>query len=339
MLRLFEGRDEPLEIVLQPEPAPEPLASPTRADEPPPEPSPEPVPAPKPLASQTRADEPAPEPERASAVASAQIIAFSSAMGSPGKTSLCINVAFELASAGKRVGLVDFDLASPSLLTALNQDSITAGLAGVKRLASQGRLFAEDLHRFLMVLNYDGVKLTVLPGAVGLGDSEPRGSSWIEVADQLIDKMGGAFDYVLFDLPSLVVQPQLVAHVLNLADFGFAVSGADPVSVERWLWFKAQLEALGVRETPALVVNQVRDSVLGGNAKGQLADTFERVAKTDVISFIAQDHNAFDLALREGLPLQLAKKASPARHAISMLVRQGILNQRSRLDWRVARLG
>ncbi|MEO0024960.1 MAG: hypothetical protein RL196_1401 [Actinomycetota bacterium] len=270
----------------------------------------------------------------------AKTIAFSGAAGSPGKTSLCINVAYELAAAGKKVAVVDFDLSSPSLLTALNQDSITAGLAGVRRLALQGRFFSEDLSRLLMVLNFDGVRLSVLPGmAKKILNSPLIDNSWLQITDELLALLRQDFDYVVIDLPDLATEPSLIVHLLNRVDYGFAVSAADPVSVERWLWFKTQLDSLGVIETPALVVNQVRDSVLGSNARGQLSDTFERVAKTEVACFIAQDAAAFDLAMREGLPLQLAKKASPARHAISMLVRQGILNQRSRLDWRVARLG
>jgi MinD-like ATPase involved in chromosome partitioning or flagellar assembly len=271
--------------------------------------------------------------------AGAKTIAFSGAAGSPGKTTLCINVAYELAAAGKRVAVVDFDLSSPSLLTALNQDSITAGLAGVRRLAFQGRFLSDDLSRFLMVLNFDGVRLAVLPGLAKTLNSPSNDISWRQVADELLALLRQDFDYVVIDLPDLAAEPSLVVHLLNSVDYGFAVSAADPVSVERWLWFKTQLDSLGVIETPVLVVNQVRDSVLGSNARAQLADTFERVAKTEVACFIAQDSTGFDLAMREGLPLQLAKKASPARHSISMLVRQGILNQRSRLDWRVARLG
>jgi Mrp family chromosome partitioning ATPase len=93
-----------------------------------------------------------------------QVIAFCSAGGSVGKTSVAINVAFELASAGHTVALFDLDVGAPSLLAALNQDSITAGFAGVSRLVGQGRFFETDMSRFLMVLNYEGVRITVLPG-------------------------------------------------------------------------------------------------------------------------------------------------------------------------------
>ena len=111
------------------------------------------------------------------------------------------------------------------------------------------------------------------------------------------------------------------------------------MSIKRYLWFQEQLRKFELKNQPHLIVNRVRDSVLGANAKRQIADTFERVSQTDVTAFVPEDSAAFDLALREGLPLQLVKKASPARHAISMLVRQGILGQRSQLDWRVARNG
>ena len=106
-----------------------------------------------------------PSPTRTSGAKSPrQVIAFCGASGSVGKTSVSINVAFELAAAGFRVALLDLDLMAPSLLATLNQDAITAGLSGVFRLVNQGRFSADDLDRFLMVLNFDGVRLSILPG-------------------------------------------------------------------------------------------------------------------------------------------------------------------------------
>jgi MinD-like ATPase involved in chromosome partitioning or flagellar assembly len=146
-------------------------------------------------------------------------------------------------------------------------------------------------------------------------------------------------DYVILDLPDLTIAAEVARAGLMASDLSFAVCGADPVGVQRYLWLQTRLKDLALHQEPQLVVNRVRDSVLGANAKRQLADTFERVAKTEVTAFVPDDPVVFDVSLREGLPIQLAKKSSPARHAISMFVRQGILGQRSQLDWRVARNG
>jgi MinD-like ATPase involved in chromosome partitioning or flagellar assembly len=254
-----------------------------------------------------------------------------------GKTSIAINVAFELATAGHRVAMLDLDVSAPSLLTALNQDAITAGLSGVHRLVGQGRFFADDLSRFMMVLNFDGVRVSVLPGlGVAAQPFAPVGDL-AKTVRTAIDSAEA--DYVVLDLPSISSAPEVATAALQLADLSFSICNADPIGVQRQLWLQNQLEHLALPNQPQLVVNRLRDSVLGSNAKRQIADTFERVAKTEVVAFVPDDPAVFDLALREGLPLQLVKKASPARHAISMFVRQGILGQRSQLDWRVARNG
>jgi Mrp family chromosome partitioning ATPase len=334
VIRLFEGREaEPHnQDVLAPwvEPEPEPLPEPAPLPELEPEPEPEPTAI--------------LEPDRAAHAKQAaidrrpkQVIAFCSAVGSVGKTSVAINVAFELASAGHRVALFDLDVCAPSLLAALNQDSITAGLAGVSRLVGQSRFFASDLTRFMMVLNFDGVRVTILPG-LGVPVLDAHDSkAFAEVARLAIDAVEA--DYVIIDLPSLASAPEVVRAGLEASHLSFAICSADPVGVQRYLWLQTGLQEFGLRIEPQLIVNRVRDSVLGANAKRQLADTFERIAKTEVTAFVPDDPAVFDIALREGLPLQLAKKASPARHAISMFVRQGILGQRSQLDWRVARNG
>ncbi len=267
----------------------------------------------------------------------ARVVAFCSAIGSVGKTTMAINVAFELATAGHKVAVLDFDICAPSLLTSLNQEAITAGLSGAHRLVGQGRFFASDLNRFMMVLNFDGVRVSVLPGlgvpfelGASAGDLAPTVRRIIETSDA---------DYVVLDLPNISSAPEVAAAALSMADLSFSICTADPIGVQRQLWLQNQLKHLGLPNEPQLIVNRVRDSVLGANAKRQLADTFERISKTEVVAFVPDDPPVFDIALREGLPLRLAKKASPARHAISMFVRQGILGQRSQLDWRVARNG
>jgi MinD-like ATPase involved in chromosome partitioning or flagellar assembly len=239
--------------------------------------------------------------------------------------------------AGHKVALLDLDVCAPSLLASLNQDAITAGLAGVRRLVGQQRFAHADLIRLMMVLNFDGVRISVLPGLGAPVASVDEANAMAQVVREAVEAVDA--DYVILDLPDLAGAPEVPRAGLISADLSFAVCTAAPVGVQRYLWLQAQLNELGLPTEPQVVVNRVRDSVLGSNAKRQLADTFERVAKTVVTAFVPDDPSVFDLALRDGLPVQLAKKGSPARHAISMFVRQGILGQRTQLDWRVARNG
>lgn len=341
MLRLFEGREsghQPIDILapwVEPEVEPEsvPASVPERESAPDPEPELKPEFESQPRLRAT----PVPPTQPSKAKAPRQIIAFCGAAGSVGKTSVSINVAFELATAGHKVVLLDLDLRAPSLLATLNQDSVTAGLSGVFRLVDQGRFVATDLERLLMVLNFDGVRISILPG-LGLPMIATKWATKLHVlVQEVIDAVDA--DYIVLDLPELAAAPEVVMTALRLADLSFAICSADPIGVQRYLWLQTQLQKLELKIEPQVIVNRVRDSVLGSNAKRQLADTFERIAKTEVVAFVPDDPAVFDLCLRDGLPLQLVKKASPARHAISMFVRQGILGQRSHLDWRVARSG
>ena len=344
MIRLFEGRaaePEQQDILapwVEPEIDPVPQLDPLPAPEPVPEPEPVPVLNPAPEARPQAERRQTAQAKRVDAARRPkQVIAFCGAGGAVGKTSVAINVAFELASAGQSVALLDLDVCAPSLLATLNQDSITAGIAGVSRLVRQGRFFETDMSRFMMVLNFDGVRITVLPGLGVPISNVDEAKAFAEAARQAIAVVEA--DYVILDLPDLTGAAEVARAGLLASDLSFAICAADPVGVQRYLWFQSRLKDLDLNQEPQLIVNRVRDSVLGANAKRQLADTFERVAKTEVTAFVPDDPSVFDLALREGLPIQLAKKASPARHAISMFVRQGILGQRSQLDWRVARNG
>lgn len=307
MLRLFETDEERLEPTLQ-----------MPAVQPEPQPQPKSQPEPQPLAS------------------GGQTLSFGATPGSPGATSLAINVAFELALAKHKVCVLDFDFHSPNLLATLAQESITAGLMGAKRLLSQQRLTGDELNRFLMVLNFDGTKVSVLPG---LGSPAKETTPLdVDSATALIALAKSQFDYVLIDVGDLTRNLEFSEGILKSVDLSFLICAGDPIGVRRFLWLKQRLDETAL-ESAQLIVNRVRESVLGSNPKRQLADTLWRLANTEVCAFLPNDSLAFDQALLDGLPIQLLKKASPARHAVAMLVRQGILNQRSNLDWRMARHG
>ena len=291
------------------------------------EPEPEPEPAPSPVHPLDAIGSPASK--------TLNSLAFCGAPGGVGKTSLAINVAFELASASKKVALIDLDIDHPNLMTALCQQSLTAGLSGAHRLISQGRFNADDLDRLTMVLNFDGVRLWVLPGLAKPAEPEARVDFASSIVT-LLEAFSESFDWVVFDLPSSIQADQFVQQCLGLADFAFAVCGGEPTQIQRYLWSQPNLKT-GLANAPQVIVNGVRDAVIGSDSKRQIADTLEQAAQAEVVAFVPHDQAGFDAALLEGLPLQLVKKGSGARHALSMFVRQGLLGQRASLDWRLLR--
>ncbi|MEY4367937.1 MAG: hypothetical protein RLZ28_1352 [Actinomycetota bacterium] len=329
MLRLFE-LDEGL---LEPESS-VPPASATAPSEPPVAQQPARAPAQPELAPAQPELAPAqPEPRPMGG----QVVLLGATPGAPGATSLAINIAYELAQAKNRVCVIDFDFQSPNLLAMLAQESITAGLMGAKRLLEQRRLTIDELQRLLVVLNFDGLKLSILPG---LGTPSLANEPFaLKSALDLLEIAKSDFDYIVIDVGDLTKNLSFSKNLLKQVDYSFLVCAADPIGVRRFLGLHRLLGNDTALDSAQLIVNRVRESVLGPNPKRQLAETLEKLAGAEVCCFVPNDSLAFDQALLEGLPIQLISKASPAKHAIAMLVRQGILNQRSNLDWRLARHG
>jgi len=264
--------------------------------------------------------------------------------GSPGKSTVAVNIATELALAGERVLLIDLDTLAPSLALGLGLVATPAGLSACLRLAEQNRLTHDEYKRLTISISLGRHELSFMPGL-----SSPH--RWPEVTperfEKLVSDIQGEADHIVVDLPqattfktslfhpsSLVKnefsRDALLKSVLSKAAKVILVAGSDPVAASRFLIAKEFIDELEQSIDPLLVVNRFRTTALGKGAREELEETFLTLAKLRVDVFIPEDRENLDKAMLNGLPLALLKRSSPARVAIAELAKQILVGSSSR---------
>lgn len=247
--------------------------------------------------------------------------------GSPGKSTLALNLACELALSGKRVLLVDLDTYSSSIGTMLGINEPPPGLAAAARLAGQGRLDHEQLARLAVEHQAGRGSMSVL---TGLG-SDLR---WPEITS---DKIQGliasaleSYEFVILDVASplevglkqvggVVDRNVATRSALESCTTSIAVFNADQVGVKRLCDSYEQL--CHSARTPILVANRFRSSALGGSAKQQIEDAILELCRSEIRWFIPEDRASCDRAVLEMVPLAMLKRSSGAKQAIAQFAR------------------
>jgi MinD-like ATPase involved in chromosome partitioning or flagellar assembly len=277
---------------------------------------------------------------------SGQVLAIWGPSGSPGKSTLAINVALELAIAGNTVLLIDADTHAPSLEIQLNLIDHPAGLAAACRLAAQDRLTLDEVRRLSQLIEVSGTQLHAMTGI----SSSTR---WPEVTPEKLERLVGiatsGFDYVVIDLASETATDSVhpasglerncaTVATLSIAHIVITVALADPVGIRRFILARQALGELKLEAEVLTVVNRLRSSVIGNNPRQQIADTLARFASLEVDAFLPDEPETLDRCILESTPIALAKRKSAVRQAIALLVKNHILKQSNPLEKRVARL-
>ena len=275
----------------------------------------------------------------------AKLISTWSAAGSPGRTTIALALAAELAELGKNVFLLDADTYAPSIELVLGLVDHPAGLAAACRLVGQERFDLEQLQRLSTRLAVGGGELAVMTGL----SSESR---WAEVSSEKLDDLlmvaGEHFDYVILDVASptaeglqasnsSVDRNAVVRWAIGYSDYVVAICAADPVGVSRFLEAMVRLAELKPTGQVLTLVNRLRSSVLGPSAKQQIIDSLERLGQITVSGFVPDDPVAADSAIRTSLPIGFGRRSSQAKQSIALFCRTQILGQRSKLDVRLAK--
>lgn len=275
----------------------------------------------------------------------AKLISVWSAAGSPGRTTIALALAAELAEQGKRVFLLDADTYAPAIHLLLGLADHPAGLAAACRLVSQERFDLEQLQRLSTLVSVGSGELTVMTGL----SSESR---WTEVSSEKLDDLlmvaSEHFDYMILDVAhqlseglqttgSAVQRNAVSRWATGYSDFVVAVCSADPVGISRYLEASVLLSEVKPLGEVHTLVNRLRTSVLGGSAKQQIIDSLSRLGQITVSGFVPDDPAAADSAIRASLPLGLSRRNSQARAALSLFCRVHILGELSRLDSRLGR--
>lgn len=251
------------------------------------------------------AEDPAP-PSRPAAAAP-RIIAIWGPHGAPGRSTIAIQLAAELARRGRRTAMVDADTVAPSLALLLGLSDDAPGIAAACRRAELGGLDGLELTRLASTVETSGGEIEVFPGV-------NRPSRWPELsagrlaaalqacrgwAEETIVDVAAAFDAdeeATYDLAG-PRRHAATTTTLREADVVIAVASADPVGISRFLRDHSELRRLTGQAPISVVINRVRSGPLGIDARGQVRRTLERFAGITEVTFLPFDQRAADAAL------------------------------------------
>jgi len=255
-----------------------------------------------------------------------RLIAVWGPTGSPGRTTLAINLAAEIAQRGRATLLADVDPYGASVAQHLGLLDEPAGIAAAARLANNGAL---DLPHLARTARQLAPRLRVLTGL-------NRTERWPELRptslEAIWDLARGLAQVTIADcgfclerheeLGLEAITPQRNAATLTTldhADLIIAVGSADPVGLQRLVRGLAELGELASSAPIRVVVNRVRESIGGNHPGAQVSEVLRRDAGIGNVVVIPDDRQACDRALMAGQLLAEAAPSSPARSAIRSL--------------------
>jgi MinD-like ATPase involved in chromosome partitioning or flagellar assembly len=233
--------------------------------------------------------------------------------GSPGRTTVAIQLAVELSRRGRRTALIDADTVAPSVSLLLGLGDDSPGIAAACRRAELGALDSRELTRLCTAIETGGGGLDVLPGI-------NRPSRWPELsserltlalracrtwAQETIVDVGAAFDAdeeATYD----VMGPRRHAATTSTlceADAIIAVASADPLGISRFVREHAELRRLTAPTPVTVVVNNLRQGPLGFDARAQIRRTLDRFSGITDIAFLPLDQRGADAALLHARPI------------------------------------
>lgn len=236
-----------------------------------------------------------------------RVVAVWGPAGAPGRTTLAIGLAAELATRGLRVCLVDADTYGGTIAPALGLLDEAPGFAAACRLAGSDALTEGELDR--IALTYGG---TAAPFRVLTGIGRPH--RWPELSrDRVARALEAArlwSDVVVVDtgfnletdeeVSSDMLAPRRNAATiaaLRAADEVVAIGATDPVGLARLLRTHADLLETVTTDRVHVVANRVRSSVLGIDPGGQVRQTLDRFGGIVDPILVADDPSAADAAL------------------------------------------
>jgi len=216
---------------------------------------------------------------------------------------------------------------SPSLALQLGVEDQASGISAACKLAREANLDAAQLQRIVVSVRGGSTNFALLPGISGA-------SRWPEITPSAIESIlrvsAGVFDVAIFDTASslepalrtdaaALSRNELTRHLLASVDHLLAVVGCDPVSMQRMVRQIADVQKFRSGLALSLVVNRVRDSSFGANPEKQVSQLFAQLAKIEPSYFLFEDSLGHDSALRNGLPVRLAKRRSPYLKGVNLV--------------------
>ncbi len=225
--------------------------------------------------------------------------------GAPGRTTVAVAVAAELAARGRRTTLVDADPYGGAVAQQLGILDEVSGLLAAARLAAGGLLEA----RFGSVQRAVDEQLTVVTGL-------PRADRWTEVragaVEHLLEVAVAHGDVVVDTGFSIEADPagdfgarpprnQMTTAALDRADEVVIVGAADPVGLSRLARALVEVREVTSGAPVRVVVNRMRPSL--GWKELDIAGMVEGFARLSGLHFLPDDRPSVDRALVAGRTL------------------------------------
>ncbi|MBU4214618.1 MAG: hypothetical protein KJ792_08190 [Actinobacteria bacterium] len=259
-------------------------------------------------------------------VARGRLVAVWGPTGAPGRTTLAVNLAAELAAAHGTTVLVDADTYGGSVAQVVGLLDEAPGLAAAARAAAQGTLDLATLARLAPVLAPD---LRLLSGIA-------RADRWSELTGPALDVVWrlarGLAEWVVVDTGFSLEQDEVLSYdtraprrnaatlsALEAADLVVVVGAGDPVGMHRLVRGLSELTDAGVVGERMVVVNHVRASVAGPRPAAAVREALARYAGVERVHVVPEDREAFDTALREGRMLREVTPGAAGRRAVAEL--------------------
>ena len=269
---------------------------------------------------------PVDEPGATSVLGAGEVVAVWGPTGAPGRTTVAVHLAGELAALGRSTLLVDADVYGGVVAQVLGLLDEAPGLAAAARLANQGGLDLPSLAGLARTVDPD---LRVLSG-VARADRWPElRPAALEVVLELARSLATT---TVVDCSFALEQDEELVYdtaaprrngatlaVLAAADRVVAVGTADPVGLQRLVRGLGELKEAVPGVEPLVVVNRLRRTAVPGDARAEVRAALSRYAGVEQVRFLPLDVDGVDRAVAAGRTLAEAAPASPVRGALTAL--------------------
>jgi MinD-like ATPase involved in chromosome partitioning or flagellar assembly len=254
------------------------------------------------------------------------VVAVWGPTGAPGRTTVAVALADEVAHLGVGALLVDADVYGGTVAAGLGLLDESPGIAAACRQAAGERLDPNGLAQLCWQL---GPHLRVLTGI-------PLASRWPELRPAAIAPVlsaaRGLADFTIVDcgfcletdeeLSFDTVAPRrngATLAALDDADLVIVVGAADPIGMQRLVRALADLRDAEVAAPVWVVLNRVRDGAVPGDTRSELTTALDRFAGRSPAALLPADVRSVDAALATGRLLSESNPGSALRLAVAEL--------------------
>lgn len=255
-----------------------------------------------------------------------RLIAVWGPTGAPGRSTVAVGLATELAARGVSTLLADADVYGGTVAQLLGMLDETSGLAAAARSAGSGALDVEVLARQARQVAPHLLVLTGLSRADRWTELRPTAIESVWATARLLAPctvIDAGFciesdEEISFDTMAPRRNGATLAS-LEEADEVIVVGTADPVGLTRLIRALHELRAVVPSANPRVVVNRVRSGSLGSSPADAVTEALSRYAGVQPAALLPFDQAACDAALTHGRSLADAARSSKLRKGMQQL--------------------